>query len=142
MKTLPNFKIVVLDDDDFYNKLLTKQIDSELNELKKTLHFNFEINSYTSCKDCAVNFDTDTTLLFSDFYLGNGYNASYLMELIKQRSSDCKVVIVSQLQNTQTALSTLLNGAYEFFQKDPKLLHKCGELASFVIAENLKHKKR
>lgn len=137
MKLTPHFKIVILDDDDFYNKLLTKHIDSELNKLSLTYGFGYEIKSFTSCKDCTLNFDNNTNLMFTDYYLGNGYNASYLLSFLKNRSSNCKVVVISQLENIQTALSTILDGAYDFFKKDPYLFHKCRDLTATVITETL-----
>lgn len=137
MKTKPFFKIVILEDDDFYNKLLTKHIDSKINKLSLLYSFGYEIKSYTSCKDCTLNFENNTNLLFSDYYLGNGYNARYLLDFVKRRSSDCKVVVISQMQNMQTSVSTFLEGAYEFFRKDDKLLFNCSELAETVIKEKM-----
>ncbi len=140
MKKKPQFKIVIVDDDDFYNKLLTKHIDNELSKLSIIHGFGYEIKSFTSCKDCTLNYDNDTSLIFTDYYLGNGYNASYLLEFIKRRSAKCKVVVISQVESVQTALSTLLSGAYDFFRKDANLFLKCRDLAATVITDNLAHK--
>ncbi len=137
MKNLPNFKIVILEDDDFYNKLLSRFLEQELKNTALIKRFTVEINSYTSFKDCSRNFDNNTTLLFTDYYLRDGYSASHMIDFIKYRCSDCKVVVLSQVQTIQTSICTILQGAYEFIVKDKKTLFQCKDLAETIILEKL-----
>ena len=137
METLKKFKIVVLEDDDFYNKLLSRYLTAVLTELGVMKGFRLRLSSYTSYKDCMMNFDDDTTLLFTDYYLRNGNSASQVIRFVNNTNSKCKVVVISQIQNMQTAVSTLLEGAIDFIRKDRNTLQQCRDIAEAVINERL-----
>lgn len=137
MKTFPSFKIVILEDDDFYNKLLTQYLKAVLTELGTVKGFKLEVTSYTSYKDCTLNFDNDTVLLFTDYYLKNGYSASHIIEFVNRRQCNCKIVVVSQIQNLQTAVCTILEGAVDFIKKDKHTLYQCRDIAESIINERL-----
>lgn len=137
METLPFFKIVVLEDDDFYNKLLSRYLKTVLSELGIVKGFTLDVVSYTSYKDCTLNFDNDTVLLFTDYYLRNGYCASHIIEFVNRRQSCCKVVVVSQIQNLQTAVCTLLEGAVDFIKKDRQTLYQCRDIAEVILSERM-----
>ena len=140
MKTLPSFKIVILEDDDFYNRLLSKYLKNALSELGIVRGFNLELTSYTSYRDCTLNFENDTLLLFTDYYLKNGYCASNIIEFINMRGSECKIIVVSQIQNLQTAICTILEGATDFIKKDKYTLRQCQDIAETIITEKLAYK--
>lgn len=134
---MPEFKIVVLEVNDFYNKLLSNYLDNNLKKLAVINGFKVQINSFTSYKDCSRNFDNNTTILFSDYYLGDGHSAPHVIEFVNSRLSSCKVVVVSQIQNLQTSVCTLMQGAYEFIKKDKKALFECRDLAETIILEKM-----
>ncbi len=137
MKTAPYFKIAILEDDDFYNKLLTHHLKNCLQQAGLVQGFTCDVQSYTSYKDWASNFDNETTLLFTDYFLSDGYRAPDVIQFVKAKSSGCKVVVMSQLQNLQTAVVSILEGAYDFFKKDYKLLFRCQDISETIICEKL-----
>lgn len=140
MDHLPHFKIVVLEDNDFYNKLITNHIKNYINNIALIKGFTFEISSFTSFKDCILNFSDDTNIIISDYYLNDGYNAMHLLEHIRNKNSNCQIVILSQTQSIKTAISTLLEGACEFIHKDKKALANSGLVVEEIIAQQLKNK--
>ncbi len=139
MKTQPHFKIVILEDNDFYNKLMTKYLNNYIQPIALIKAFTFEINSFTNYSDCARNFDNETTVVISDYYLNDGYSALNMIDLVRTRVSKCKVVVLSQIENMNTATRTLLEGACEFIHKDSKALEKSAYIIEEIIFQNLKN---
>lgn len=133
----PNIKIVILEDDDFYNKFLTGYLTKNLEELGLIKGFTVSISSFTSYNDCSLNMQQDTDILFSDYYLNDGFNASLLMEEIKQKGFRCKVIILSRLESLQTAITPIMEGAADFIQKNKEALKKCFLISEAIISEKL-----
>lgn len=134
---MPFFKIVVLEDDDFYNKLLSRYLKTALSELGIVKGFALEVKSYTSLIDCTLNFDNDTILMFTDYYLKDRHSASNIIDFVNSRPSACKIVVISQIQNLQTEFSTLLKGAIDFIKKDKRTFYQCRDIAESIITEKL-----
>lgn len=137
MGTMPFFKIVVLEDDDFYNKLLSRYLKTALSELGIVKGFGLEVKSYTSLVDCTLNFDNDTILMFTDYYLKDRQSASNIIDFVNSRPSACKIVVISQIQNLQTEFSSLLKGAIDFIKKDKQTFYQCRDIAESVITEKM-----
>ena len=140
MKTQPHFKIVVLEDDDFFNRMLSSFLERHLRELGKAKGFVVTVSSYTSFTDCSLNLDPATTLLFTDYYLANGYKAPDMMQRMQQRGLHCKVIVMSRIQNVQTALTPIIEGASEFVNKNQYALNRCLLLAETILLERLAFK--
>lgn len=132
----PHFKIVIVEDDDFYNKLLTKSIKHYLDQIALIKGFTFELHSYLTFKDCVRNLDPDTDIMITDYYLNDGYNALDLLDSVKRKAYLCKVVVLSQIQSINTAICTLLEGASEFIYKDKRAPEK----SSYVIEDIISHR--
>ena len=56
------------------------------------------------------------------------------------RGSECKIIVVSQIQNLQTAICTILEGATDFIKKDKHTLRQCQDIAETIITEKLAYK--
>lgn len=82
-----------------------------------------------------MNFDHETNLVFTDFYLGEGSNALKLLDYIKKNKVKCKVIVLSQLQSGAIIEELYTKGAYAFFRKDLQILQKCSDLLFSVIEE-------
>lgn len=118
-------RIVVLDDSDFYNKLLTRQLESYTRTVSEHTNYRFSIESYVHADDCLRNLKEDTDIAFLDYYLGDGITAQDIMTEIKKKCDNCKVVIVSKAQNILTTDRTLQEGAAAFLYKlDKEALQK------------------
>lgn len=138
MKNRPHFKIVILEDNDFYNKLMTQHIKNYVGNIALSKGFTFEVSSYTSFVDCSRNFTDDTNIIITDYYLNGGYNAMNLLDLVRKKDSNCKVIVLSQIQNIITSIYTVLEGACEFIHKDRKALQKSGHVVEEIINQDLK----
>lgn len=137
MKNYPHFKIVILEDNDFYNKLMSKYIKNHVAQYALLRGFTFDLISFTSYSDCVRNFSNDITIIVTDYYLSEGYCALHILNLVKKRGSNCKVVVLSQIQNITTSIYTLLEGAYEFIPKNKAVFEKSGNVIEDIINSNL-----
>jgi hypothetical protein len=134
---LPHFKIVILDDNDFYNQLLSRFLITNLRNTGLIKGFTIDVFSFTTYLDCAKNIDNSVDILFTDYYLSNGYNAQHIIDFINNKLLKCKIVVVSQIQNLQTSVVTALAGTYEFIKKDKKTLFECHDIAETIILKKI-----
>lgn len=123
-KQKKELKIAVLDDSSFYNRIVSKQLESYTSALAMDRNFNFTINSYAHADDFLRNLKPDVNIAFIDYYLGNGVTGVEVMKSIHQKCDDCKVVIISQARNKLSAVDTILEGASAFIYKDKSALAK------------------
>lgn len=138
MKNEFNFKIVILEDDDFYNRFLTGYLTKNLQDLGLIKGFTITISSFTSFKDCILNLTKDVDILFSDYYLNDGFNALLIIDKLKQEGINCKVIILSRLKSLQTSISPILEGAADFIQKNNQALQRCLNVSEVIIEEKMK----
>ncbi len=137
MKTQNHFNVIVLEDNNFYNNILTRQLQNYVENIAMEKHFSFEIQSYTSASDCIRNLKPETDIAFIDYYL-NGSNAIEVMRKIQKRCDDCKIIILSQIKNIKTSLQTLSEGASDFISKDRNTLARCCYIFEEIINQRLK----
>lgn len=138
MNPLPNFKIVVLEDDDFFNKLLSHYLKTHLDNSGLINGFTVSINSYTSFNDCSVNLQPNVDILLTDYYLSDGYNAKKMIDKVKNRGIDCKIIVMSREQNLKTAIVPLLEGASEFIKKNNDVLQNCLYVSEAIVLDKLR----
>jgi DNA-binding NtrC family response regulator len=137
MRHYPHFKIVVLEDNDFYNKLISRHINHYIERCALLKGFTFELNSFTSYHDCVRNFRNDINIIITDYYLNDGYCALHVLDLVKKRGANSKVIVLSQIENITTAICTILEGAYEFIPKNQKTIEKSSYVIEDIITQNL-----
>ena len=118
MKTQNRFKIVILEDSDFYNNLLTRQLENYTGAIAIDKHCSFDIQSYTNVNDCLRNLNSDTDIAFIDYYLSDSKNALDILKKIKQKCQNCRIIIISQIKNIKTSYQTIQEGASNFICKD------------------------
>ena len=116
--SMKTYNIVVVEDNEFYNTLLTKQLDFCAKKYEASDDINYQITSYTSVKDCMRNLRADTNVAFLDYYLGDGFTALDVLKEIKIKSPDCKVVVFSRIENEEITKEIIANGALEFLAKN------------------------
>ncbi|MEO6304000.1 MAG: response regulator [Bacteroidia bacterium] len=137
MKDQNHFNVVVLEDSDFYNNVLTRQLQNYTDIIAFDKNFSFDIQSYTNVNDCLRNLKAETDIAFIDYYLSNSINALDVMKKIQQRCSDCKIIILSQIRNIKTSLQTINEGASDFISKDRFALARCCYILEEVINQRL-----
>ena len=119
------FRVLILEDSEIFNEMLTRQIEHYATILAMEKNCRFEIQSYTSPDDFIRNLKNDTDIAFVDYYLENGITGSDMIQKIRERCWDCKVVIVSQIRNIKTISIPLSDETIDFVFKDTNVLSKC-----------------
>ncbi len=137
-KDWPHYKIVVAEDNEFYNKLITRNIKKYIGQLALIRGFTFEVKSFTTFGDYARNLESDTDIVITDYYLNDGYNAMDVIDSVKRKAYLCKIIVLSQMQTINTAVCTLLEGACEFIYKDKKAIEKSCYIVEEIISHYLK----
>jgi DNA-binding NtrC family response regulator len=138
MKTAEkSVKIVVIEDNEFFNQLLTTRLKNYIYPIADDQQFNLMVKSYTNPKDALRNMEQDTDIVFLDYYLGDSVNGMDVMKKIKKACSSCNVIIISQVKSLQTSLVTLLEGASEFILKDKNAITKSCYIAEEMIYKRL-----
>lgn len=115
-------KIAIVDDSNFYNKLLTRQLEmyAETLTLESDKSCDFEIRSYVHPDDFLRNLREDLDAVIIDYYLGGGVRGIDLIEAVTKKAKDCKILVISQARNIFTSSQTIHKGATEFVHKRDK----------------------
>lgn len=133
------FRIVVLEDSEFFNSLLTKQLEDYTNMLALERNCIFEIQSYTSPNDCIRNLKNNIDIAFVDYYLGNGVTGFDMLKKIREKCKDCKVVIISQVKNIKTKAISITDGVLDFVFKDVNALPKSCFIVEEIVESKIAH---
>ena len=128
------YKIVILDDDNFYASLMQKQLEQYAYLLAMNNHCKFKVNAYTRFSDFMVDLEKDTDLIFLDYYLSEEITGDRLVKQINEKCAGCKTVIISNNRNKDTAWLSIINGADGFIHKDKTALSR----SCFMIESLLK----
>lgn len=115
---IEKFKIAILEDNLFYNKLLKKQMDDYFENLGVLTNCVFSIKAFTNTNEFIENLSANTDVALVDYYLQDGETALKVMEKIKNKSNNCKVIIISGVKNIHTYYKTFWLGAVDFIAKD------------------------
>jgi CheY-like chemotaxis protein len=132
-------RIAVVEDNEYYNHLLTSGLKVHIASLPCADSVHFEINSYTSAHDALVNITKSTDIVFLDYYLGDMFTGLDILRKIKKANPQCKVVMLSQVKNLQTSLIPLLEGASDFVFKDHLAISKSCQTAALLIDQKLRY---
>lgn len=132
------FRIVIVEDNEFYNHLLTRQLQNYTDAIAEDKGYVFDIQSYTNASDCLRNMKEDTDVALVDYYLGDSTNGLEIMKQIKEKSPGCRVVIISQVKNMKTSFETLNEGAFTFIYKDRDALLEACHLIEDVLNERIR----
>ncbi|MFN3916616.1 MAG: response regulator [Flavobacteriales bacterium] len=127
------FKIAILEDSDFYNRLITKQIENFVKRLELDKNIEIKVKSYVKPEQFLWEINDDIDIAFLDYYLGNGFTASYVMRKLRQYCRNCRVVIISQARNMYTVTKSKAEGASAFIHKDKNLLAR----TCFIIEDEI-----
>ncbi len=120
MKNKKEIKVAVLEDNEYFNKLMQKRVIDYSEMLDYDLHHETEIKlkSYLSAKDCLRDIEADTDLVYADFFLEDKITAWDLLNKIKEKCKKCKIVIMSQSKNIGRILNLVNDDNITFIFKD------------------------
>lgn len=103
-----DFKIFILEDDEWYNKLLV---------YSASLNPDFVVRSFFCVKELNKALIEKPDVITVDYRLPDG-NGEEVLEHIKSTLPDTEVIIISEQENIETAVSLLKKGAYDYLVKE------------------------
>ncbi|HVD99902.1 MAG TPA: response regulator [Cytophagaceae bacterium] len=131
-------KILVMEDNEMYNSLLTKKLQLYTESLSLDTNFTFEINSFTSLPDFIKNLKEDADVVFLDYFLVKNITALDILTKIKQVCKKCKIFVISRTNDTEIINKIFEKGIDDFIFKDKyALAHSCFLLKKAVY--NMAH---
>ncbi|MFN3950951.1 MAG: sigma-54-dependent transcriptional regulator [Thermaurantimonas sp.] len=102
------FKIFLVEDDEFYGKLLRHHL---------SLNPDYDVEVYTSGRELLENIYKRPDVISLDYSLPD-ISGAELLRKIKKQYSDIPVIIVSGQEDITTAVNLLKEGAYDYIVKD------------------------
>lgn len=102
-----SFKIFVVEDDDWYNRLLVHQL---------SLNPDYEIISFTNGKDCIEALTQNPKVVTLDYRLPDMKGLDVLKK-IKETNQDIQVILISEQNEIEVVVELLKYGAYDYIVK-------------------------
>lgn len=106
-----SFKVFVVEDNEWYNKLLVHNL---------SLNPDFEIKSFFSAKELEDALNEHPDLITLDYRLPDGLGSD-LLQKIKSYNPQTEVIIISEQDDIETAVSLLKDGAYDYMVKSDNI---------------------
>ncbi len=101
------FKIFVVEDNEWYNKLLVHNL---------SLNPDFDIESYTNGAECIKNLNHLPDVVTLDYRLPD-MKGIEVLKSIKQYNNDIQVILISEQNDIDVVVSLLKEGAYDYIVK-------------------------
>ena len=136
MKSKNTFRILVLEDSELFNQLLTNQLKWYVGEISYREGVNLEINSYKTAEECLANLTNEVDLAFVDYYLDEGKTAMDVIGKIRETNLDCRIFIVSQTKEVKSHVDLLR--PIEFLYKDHYSLPRICFITEEIMNEKLR----
>ncbi|HEX7585934.1 MAG TPA: sigma-54 dependent transcriptional regulator [Prolixibacteraceae bacterium] len=101
------FKIFVVEDDEWYNRLLVHTL---------SLNPDYEIQSFTTGKDCLANLHQEPDIITLDYRLPDMKGLEVLKQ-IKEINEDIDIILISEQDDIEVVVTLLRLGAYDYIVK-------------------------
>jgi Response regulator containing CheY-like receiver, AAA-type ATPase, and DNA-binding domains len=101
------FKIFVVEDDEWYNRLLVHTL---------SLNPDYEIKSFTTGKDCLDAIHQAPDVVTLDYRLPDMKGLDVLKR-IKEINEDIQIILISEQDDIEVVVTLLQNGAYDYIVK-------------------------
>ncbi len=119
-------KIVVMEDNEVYNALLTQKLKLYTKSLFPDMRCGFEITSYISLASCMKNLKEDADIIFLDYFLLKNVTALDVLYKIKTKCKNCKIFIISRTRDAAIVGKAFEQGIDDFiFKGKYGLAHSC-----------------
>lgn len=106
-----NFKVYILEDDEWYNKLLVHSA---------SLNPEFIVKSFFTAADFYDSMKDEPDVVTIDYRLPDG-NGEEVLDRIKNSLPNTEVIIISEQENIETAITLLRKGAYDYLVKEKSI---------------------
>ncbi|MEO9869849.1 sigma-54-dependent transcriptional regulator [Ekhidna sp.] len=117
-----SFKVFVVEDDEWYRKLLTHTL---------SLNPDYVVKAFPDGQSMLSELKQKPQLVTLDFRLPD-YSGAELFEKIKAEDPSIEVIIISEQQDIETAIDLLKKGAYDYLTKTEdirdRLIHVLNKL--------------
>jgi two-component system, NtrC family, response regulator AtoC len=101
------FRIFVVEDDEWYNRLLVHNL---------SLNPDYDIESFTTGKDCLDNLHKAPDLITLDYRLPD-IKGLEMLKKIKAENEDIQVILISEQSEIEVVVELLKFGAYDYIVK-------------------------
>lgn len=101
------FKIFVVEDDEWYNRLLVHNL---------SMNPDYDIETYTSGKDCLNNLHKNPDVVTLDYRLPD-MKGLEILKRIKSENEDIQVILISEQDEIEVVVELLKYGAYDYIVK-------------------------
>ncbi len=101
------FKIFVVEDDEWYNRLLVHTL---------SLNPDYEIQSFTTGRDCLANLYQEPDVITLDYRLPDTKGLEVLKQ-IKEINEDIQIILISEQVDIDVVVALLKLGAYDYIVK-------------------------
>ncbi|UXP32163.1 sigma-54 dependent transcriptional regulator [Reichenbachiella agarivorans] len=117
-----SWKVFVVEDDEWYRKLLVHTL---------SLNPDYEVSTYENGSSLLADLKKRPDLITLDFRLPD-YSGAELFDKIKAFDPNIEIVMISEQQDVETAVSLLKKGAYDYLTKSEdirdRLIHVLNKL--------------
>jgi CheY-like chemotaxis protein len=113
--------VLVMEDNEYYNSLLTKALKQSIHTLQPTEKYKLVLHSFTNSLECIRKIKSsdlvkNDTIAFVDYYMNNGVNGAHIIKLLKEQNNDTMVILLSH--SRAVAEKSKLNNHNFFVSKD------------------------
>lgn len=142
MKTKKLLKIVVVEDNLYYNKTLVKYLNTLCNSSVYP-KLEFEIKSYLNAHDCIEELEDDTNIMVLDYFLINEDEPEVLtgadiVRVANKHCDNCKIIMVSSQQNSHRTSELMRQGVYDYIDKTVNSKNRLGAIMQRLIDTEFK----
>lgn len=131
--------VLVIEDNEYYNNMLSNAIQQSVNTLLLKGKHQLVLRSFTDANEYirkirSKELECNNTVIFVDYYLGEGINASHIIKVVKELSCDTMVVLLSQSKEVRERSKAI---PYDYFVvKD----HFAPALCSLYLQQYIENK--
>jgi len=129
MGTANKNTVFLVDDDEIYCKLLKQHLQERF---KGT-----EIKTYGTGEECLQDIHSKPDLIVLDFYLNSidesARDGLNVLRQIKAKVPETEVIMLTGEENTETAVSSIKQGAFDYLIKNDNAFIKAENLASKIF---------
>lgn len=138
MKVKEKIKILVMEDSEFYNAFITRQIKLVLDSIGYFHDLEFELIPYMDVNYCVSDiksnrFNGAMTIAFLDYYLSQGLNGLKLSKMIKSISKRNKVVLFTQSDDFNLWKKLRSSQALACLHKHEFTTSKCRDILEKIL---------
>lgn len=137
--SIETYSVAVVDDDEYFNKMLVHSLKDFSSNLKILHHAKIKLYPFFSAQSFIRSFrnrefEGTKSIFFIDYFLENNKNAKDILKVINLEDEH-RMVILSEKKNYATASETREMGAKDFIRKDQFTNFMCTTLLEEFVRE-------